>query len=148
VAVYIPQARRRRRLLVVAVAAFVLGALAGVLAGRATAPTPAERVAAVREQARQVSAQLRVVSLHAEAGTASQGGGDGGAALALQRADADLGRVLDQAPWIPQRQGEVLRDRLRGLERNPQAAAGSAAFAASIDSLAADIDTAFGLAGG
>jgi len=145
VAVYIPQARRRRRLLVVAAAAFVLGGLAGLLAGRLTAPTPAERVAAVQEQARQVTAQLRVLSLHSEAGAASLGSGDGGASLALQRADADLGRALGQAPWIPVRRGNALRDRLHELERTATPQARTGTFAASIDRLAADIDAAFGL---
>lgn len=144
-AVYIPQARRRRRLLVVAVAAFVLGGLVGLLVGRVTAPAPAERVAAVQEQARQVTAQLRVLSLHSEAGAASLGSGDGGAALALRRADADLGRALGQAPWIPAQRGSALRDRLHELERTSATGSRGAAFAATIDRLAADIDTAFGL---
>ena len=146
-AVYIPQATRRRRLLIVAAATFVLGGVIGVLAGRLTAPTPAERVAAVQEQARQVSSQLRVVSLHSQAGAASLGGGDdGGAALALRRADADLGTALGRAPWIPAQRGNALRDRLHELERTPAAQVRDAAFAASVDRLAADIDTAFGLA--
>jgi len=145
VAVYIPQARRRRRLLIAAAVAFVLGGVLGVLGGRLTAPTPAERVAAVQEQARQVSSQLRVLSLHSQAGAASLDGGDGGAALALQRADADLGRALGQAPWIPAQRGNALRDRLHGLERAAAPQARTAAFAADIDRLAADIDTAFGL---
>jgi hypothetical protein len=147
VAVYIPRATRRRRLLVVAAAAFVLGGAIGVLAGRFTAPTPAERVAAVQVQARQVSSQLRVVSLHSQAGAASLGSDDGGAALALRRADAELGTALEQAPWIPAVRGNALRDRLRVLERTPAAEVRSAAFAASVDRLAADIDTAFGVAG-
>jgi len=145
-AVYVPHARRRRRLLVVAAAAFLLGGLLGGLVGRLTAPTPAERVAAVQEQARQVSAQLRVLSLHAETGAASQGSGDGGAVLALQRADTVLGRALGQAPWIPARQGNALRDRLHELERSAAADARSPAFAAGADRLAHDIDTGFGLA--
>jgi hypothetical protein len=146
VAVYIPQARRRRRLLVVAAAAFLLGGVLGALTGRFTAPTPTERVAAVQEQARQVSSQLRVVSLHSQSGAASLDGGDGGAALALQRAEAALGTALGRAPWIPASRGNALRDRLRELGRTPPAEVRGAAFAASVDRLAADIDTAFGLA--
>ncbi|HSV66768.1 MAG TPA: hypothetical protein VLJ59_12775 [Mycobacteriales bacterium] len=144
-AVYIPQARRRRRLLSVAAAALVVGAVLGALAGRLTAPTPEQRVAAVQEQARQVTSQLRVLSLHSEAGAASLGSGDGGAALALQRADTDLGHALDQATWIPPRRGAALRDRLHALERAAGPAARTASFATDTDALAADIDTAFGL---
>lgn len=145
-ALYTPQTQRRRRLLIFAVAAFVLGGVLGGVAGRLTAPTPADRVAAVRAQAQQMSAQLRVLSLHVEAGAASLGaGGDAGAGLALQRADDDLTRALGQAPWITAQRQNTLRTRFRELERAASAGAATKPFAADVDRLAGDIDTTFGL---
>ena len=145
-AIYTPQAQRRRQLMILTVVAFLLGGLLGGIAGRFTAPTPADRVASVREQARQTSSQLRVLSLHVEAGAASLGsGGDAGARLALQRADDDLTRALDQAPWITADSRNRLFTRLHNLERTAGGAAATAPFATEVDSLAKDIDSTFGL---
>jgi hypothetical protein len=145
-ALYTPQAQRRRRLVILAVAAFLLGGVLGGFAGRLTAPTPADRVADVREQARQTSSQLRVLSLHVEAGAASLGaGGDAGAGLALQRADDDLTRALEQAPWITAERRNTLRTHLHELERAASVGAATKPFAVDVDRLASDIDTTFGL---
>jgi hypothetical protein len=145
-ALYTPQAQRRRRLVILAVAAFLLGGVLGGFAGRFTAPTAADQVADVRNQAQQMSAQLRVLSLHVDAGAASLGaGGDAGATLALQRADADLTRALEQAPWITAQRGNAVRAHLHELERAARTGAGTKPFAADVDRLASEIDTAFGL---
>jgi hypothetical protein len=145
-ALYTPQAQRRRRLAILALAAFLIGGVLGGFIGRFTATTPADRVAAVREQARQTSSQLRVLSLHVEAGAASLGaGGNAGAGLALQRADEDLSHALDQAPWITAEHSNALRTHLHDLERAASSGAATAPFAADVDRLARDIDTTFGL---
>ena len=145
-ALYTPQAQRRKRLVILAVVAFLLGGVLGGFGGRLTAPTVADQVADVRNQAQQMSAQLRVLSLHVDAGAASLGaGGDAGAVLALQRADGDLTRVLEQAPWITAHRGIALSAHLRELERAARAGAGTKPFADDVDRLASEIDTAFGL---
>jgi hypothetical protein len=145
-ALYTPQAQRRRQLVILAGAAFVLGGVLGGFVGRFSAPTPADRVVAVREQARQTSSQLRVLSLHVEAGAASLGtGGDAGAGLALQRADADLTNTLAQAPWITAQRRTALTTHLHDLERTASSGAATKPFAADVDSLATEIDTTFGL---
>ncbi|MGH3766253.1 MAG: hypothetical protein ACRDTX_14065 [Pseudonocardiaceae bacterium] len=145
-AIYTPQAQRRRQLLIITAVTFLLGGLLGGLVGRFTAPTPADRVTAVREQARQTSSQLRVLSLHVEAGAASLGsGGDAGARLALQRADTDLTNALDLAPWITVETRNGLFTRLHNLEHAAGGAAATAPFAADVEALAKEIDTSFGL---
>ncbi|HXT43529.1 MAG TPA: hypothetical protein VN748_05355 [Pseudonocardiaceae bacterium] len=146
-AIYTPQAQRRRQLVIVTVVAFLLGGLLGGFVGRILAPTPADRVASVREQARQTSSQLRVLSVHFEDNAASlAAGGDAGAGLALQRADDDLTRVLQQAPWVTTQQGTNLLNNLHGLEAAVRAGATKPPFASNVDRLAQDIDTTFGLA--
>jgi len=146
-AIYTPQAQRRRQLVIVTVVAFLLGGLLGGFAGWLLAPTPADRVASVREQARQTSSQLRVLSVHFEDNAASlAAGGDAGAGLALQRADDDLTKVLQQAPWVTAQQGTHLLNSLHGLEAAVRAGATKSPFAGNVDKLANDIDTTFGLA--
>jgi hypothetical protein len=145
-ALYTPQAQRRRQLVILAGVAFILGGVLGGFVGRFSAPTPADRVATVREQARQTSSQLRVLSLHVEAGAASLGtGGDAGAGLALQRADADLTSTLEQAPWITAPRRAALTTHLHELERTANTGSATKPFAADVDSLATEIDTTFGL---
>ncbi|HEX4102282.1 MAG TPA: hypothetical protein VHY21_17370 [Pseudonocardiaceae bacterium] len=145
-ALYTPQAQRRRQMVILAIAALILGGMLGGLVGRFIAPTPADRVATVREQARQTSSQLRVLSLHVDAGAASLGtGGDAGAGLALQRANADLMRALEQAPWITAQSRAALSTHLHDLERTASSGAATKPFAADVDSLATEIDATFGL---
>lgn len=145
-ALYTPQAQRRRQLVILAGVAFILGGVLGGFVGRFSAPTPADRVTTVREQARQTSSQLRVLSLHVEAGAASLGtGGDAGAGLALQRADADLTSTLEQAPWITAQRRAALTTHLHELERTANTGSATKPFAADVDSLATEIDTTFGL---
>jgi hypothetical protein len=146
-AIYTPQAQRRRKLLLLTVVAFLLGGLLGGFVGRLLAPTPADRVAAVREQARQTSSQLRVLSVHFEDNAASlAAGGDAGAGLALRRADGDLTSVLQQAPWVTPQQGTHLLDSLHGLQAAVRTGSTKPPFASNVDRLADDIDTTFGLA--
>jgi hypothetical protein len=146
-AIYTPQAQRRRQLLIFTVVAFLLGGLLGGFVGWFLAPTPADRVASVREQARQTSSQLRVLSVHFEDNAASlAAGGDAGAGLALQRADDDLTKVLKQAPWVTAQQGTQLLSNLHGLEAAVRAGATRPPFASNVDKLADDIDSTFGLA--
>jgi hypothetical protein len=133
-------------MVILAIAALILGGMLGGLVGRFIAPTPADRVATVREQARQTSSQLRVLSLHVDAGAASLGtGGDAGAGLALQRANADLMRALEQAPWITAQSRAALSTHLHDLERTASSGAATKPFAADVDSLATEIDATFGL---
>src|ERR1700735_1451001 len=139
-ALYTPQAQRRRQMVILAIAALILGGVLGGLVGRFTAPTPADRVATVREQARQTSSQLRVLSLHVDAGAASLGtGGDAGAGLALQRADAALTRALGQAPWITAHSRAAVSTHLHDRERTASSGAATKPCAADVDSLATEI---------
>lgn len=147
-AIYTTQSARRRKLGALVALGFVLGATLGLFGGRFTAPTVEERVAQVRKEAQVVSAQLRVLSLHSEAGAASFGaGGDAGADLALRRANEQLATTFDQAPWITQTQRTDLRQRLTELERIAPADASKPEFGAKVDQVAADVDRTFGTTG-
>jgi hypothetical protein len=141
-----PHAARRRQSLIVAVGAVLVGGLLGGIVGWCLAPTPAQAVAAVREQARQTSSQLRVMSLHVEERTISlEADGDGGAELALQRVETRLTDMLAQAPWITSEQRTGLQAQLRELQRVVSTEAATEQFAADVNRLATDIDTTFGL---
>lgn len=144
-ALYVPAGRRRRRAALLAGAALVVGLGLGLIAGRATAPDVGERVHATQREASVVTAELRVLSLHQEAGAASQtAGGDNGAAFAIRRAKTDLTAALDDAPWITSATRHQLLASLDGLLADASGGDGPA-FAKAVEEAAADIDAAFGL---
>lgn len=143
-ALYIPAGRRKRRTVLVAVGAIVVGLLLGFGIGRSTAPTAAEQVRSVQDDARQVSSGLRVLALHDEAGAiATQGSGDGGAQLVLERAQEDLRAAIDDATWIAPAEGEALLAELAALAARTDRTDSS--FGTAAEATAARIDAAFGL---
>jgi hypothetical protein len=147
-ALYTPRSQRRRNTLLLSLATLVLGAALGVLGGRLTAPTVDDRVVAVQGQARQITSQLRVLSLHSEAGASSLGAsGDAGADRALQRVGTDLTNAFDQAPWIPAAERDKLRGGVQDLERRAPTEASHPEFGKAAGQLADDVDKTFGLTG-
>ena len=143
-AIYVPAGRRQRRAVFLATATLALGLILGGVAGRATAPSLAERVRSTQHKAAAVSAQLRVLSLHQEANAASLTAGEGGTTFALRRARSDLSAASGAAPWITAATRQRLLaalDRLLADAANPD----NADFARAVEATAADIDAAFGL---
>jgi hypothetical protein len=141
-ALYIPPARRRRRLIVAAALALVAGLAVGVLIGRASAPSVADRVAAVQSDAREAAAGLRVIALHDQAGAvANAEPGNGGADLVLANTRTALQTAFDQAPWLGSTQrGKLLSD-LDKLATLPDKT--SKEFGTAADALAAEIEATF-----
>jgi hypothetical protein len=147
VAIYVPRARRRRNLILVGVAGLVLGLVLGGVFGRSSAPTVEDRVRSVRTEARDVAAQLRVVSLHAEDKTASvAAGGDAGAELALRRTETDLRRLFRRAPWVPTKTATDLLADTVAVRTEAPGQAGTPAFGRRVDALASRIEATFGAA--
>jgi len=144
-ALYVPAARRRRRLLVFTGAALLVGLLLGAFIGRGTAPTVDDRIEAVRNDARQTAAGLRVIALHDESNAVSNAGeGDGGTQLVLDRTRAELREEFDDAPWITTEQRDELINALDGLDE--QSDRTSETFGRDAEALADKIDAAFGTA--
>jgi hypothetical protein len=147
-AIYVPQARRRRNTILAGVAALVVGAVLGGVAGRSSAPTVEDRVGSVRKEAQAIASQLRVVSLHEGSGAASlNGGGDAGADLALQRTETRLKALVKRAPWITSKTAAGLIGETATLRGEAPRQANSEAFGKQVDDLADKIEATFGAAG-
>jgi hypothetical protein len=141
-ALYIPPARRRRRLAVATVLALVAGLAIGGFAGRVSSPSTPERVRTAQADARAAAAGLRVLVLHDEAGAiANDQPGDGGADLALARTRTDLQDAFAEAPWLGAGQRTKLLHDLDLLVAIPDRA--SKAFGTAAEALAAEIDATF-----
>jgi hypothetical protein len=145
VAIYVPRARRRRNLILVAVTAAVLGAGLGLAVGRSSAPTVVDRVRSVRSEARAIASQLRVLSLHAEDQASSvAAGGDAGADLALRRTETNLQRLSRRAPWVPGKTAADLLADTVALRASAPGRAATPAFGKQVDNLADRIESTFG----
>jgi hypothetical protein len=110
-ALYVPQSRRRRRLALTAAGTAVLGLVIGAGLGRLSAPTVDDRVAGVRNDARDTASGLQVISLHAEATTVGAGGTD----LVLARTARELADEFDRAPWVDSGQRRIVLAALTDL---------------------------------
>jgi hypothetical protein len=136
VALYIPESRRRRRVLVAAAVALLLGLVAGGLVGRLSAPSVDDQVRAVRKDVQQTTAGLHVISLHDSAGT-----GSGGTDLVLKRTRSELDDELGRAPWVSSSTRSALLAQLSALDARTDE--GTPAFGAAAEDLATAIDAAF-----
>jgi hypothetical protein len=144
-AIYVPRARRRRNLILVGVGGLLVGAVLGGAGGRSSAPTVEDRVRSVRNEARAIASELRVVSLHEGASAASlTGGTDAGAELALHRAETGLRILVRRAPWVPSKAAAQLIAETTKLGAEAPAQARSEPFGHRVDGLADLIESTFG----
>lgn len=139
-ALYVPESRRRRRLILVAVAALAVGLAAGVFVGRATVPTVSDRIATVRTAVRDISGGLRVLVLHIRAHTANDTAAEAKTVLAETR--TRLQAEFGAAPWLGAAQKRALTTELATLAARTDLT--SPAFATAAESLADHIDAGFG----
>jgi len=147
VAIYVPRARRRRNLLLVATVCAVAGAGFGLGIGRSSAPTVEDRVRSVRTEARDIAAQLRVISIHAEDNAASAAaGGDAGAELALRRTETNLRALFKRAPWVPAKTATDLLSDTVALRTEAPGHATTVEFGKQVDALADRVESTFGAA--
>ena len=143
-ALYIPVSRRRRQTIVFVVTALVVGAILGLIAGRASSPSVTDRVHSVQDSARETAAGLRVLSLHEEAGATSTGNaGNGGADLVLERTRDELQSEFAAAPWLEASARKQLLDALDALDAQTDRT--SPAFGSAADALASQVEATFGV---
>lgn len=140
-ALYVPPSKRRTRTLVFAIIALLVGLLIGVLCGRLTAPTIESQVAVVATEARGISAGLRVLALHDQAGT-STNSGDGGAALVIDETRNKLDAIFLEAPWVTAAEQTALIDEVNALAAIPDRSGSE--FGQAADALANHIDRVLG----
>ncbi|HEV7863052.1 MAG TPA: hypothetical protein VGR20_10145, partial [Acidimicrobiia bacterium] len=90
--------------------------------------------------------QLRVVSLHEAAGSASLASntGDAGADLALRRTETNLRRRFKRAPWVTSKTAADLLADTVALRASAPGQARTDAYGQQVDGLADRIETTFG----
>ena len=100
-ALYISVGRRRRRVIVAAALALVVGLSVGLLIGRRSVTTPSEQVRAVADRGRDLATRVDALTIEFE--QAVDGTGDSiakGVIEPLVGIDRDLRSTLAGAPWL------------------------------------------------
>lgn len=138
---YISTAERRRKALLLAAVALVVGLAAGFGLAKATTTSVDDKVAAVRADVRETTGGLRVLALHAQAGV----GGTSDVQPVLAKTRDGLNAELNDAPWI----GAATRQSLLGeLKELSAMSPASTSFAMTLTKVADHIDEVFGVSSG
>jgi hypothetical protein len=145
-ALYISAGRRRRTAIIAAVVALLIGLAAGFLVGRGTATTIDDTVTAARDAGRKFSSSLRVLPLEYEKVATANGGSTKEAADIIRRSLADEQATLDTAPWLSDDAISSVKTALDALRQAPTTDLPPADFDAAVDTAAAAVEQAFGIA--
>ena len=143
-AVYQPPSRRRRLSYGLAIAALVIGLLAGVGFGRLTAPTVDDKVDDARASARDLVAGLRVLPLEYEQ-AASGSSETAQIEDTVERAAAQLPGTLEAAPWLSRAQRRSARAAVGAIETSARAHDAPARFEATTQRSVTTLQSIFGL---
>jgi hypothetical protein len=143
-AVYRGPERRRRATAAIAVAALIVGLLAGVLVGRVSAPSVDDQIAEGQAAGRDLVAGLRVLPLEYE--QASAGSSETGLIEdTVKRATGRLPAALEQAPWLDVTQRREAAQAVHAIAETASAEVAPARFEATVARSTATLESIFGL---
>ncbi|MSO86195.1 MAG: hypothetical protein EXQ71_01585 [Acidimicrobiia bacterium] len=145
-ALYVSAGTRRRRVLVIAGAALVVGLALGYVAGGAGSPSLSGEVQAVQARAAQATTALERLPIEYEQSLAGVGGESTGTIVdALDRAGAKLDEAYGAAIWLPEGASATTDAALADLAAAAAAGTPVADFAQGVTSLAEQIALTFAL---
>jgi hypothetical protein len=146
VATYTSPARRRARTVAVGVTCVVLGLVGGVLIGRASVTTTAERITQVRTAGDELATRVQALTIEYEQAVAGQGDTvEGGVLDALDGIRRDAATATAAAPWLSTGERADVDGSLRSVAEAATARVEADAFAARTAAAAAVIRTTFGV---
>lgn len=143
-AVYAGPARRRRSMILIAIAALAAGLIIGVAIGRASATSIDDEISAGRDSARELVASLRVLPL--EYGQALEGSSETTLIQdTVDRSAAQVDIALDDAPWLTATQRRSVTNAVQAIRTAAGAKVPAPRFQAAIDRSTTTIQSVFGL---
>lgn len=145
-ALYVPAGRRRRNVILGLVGALIVGLLIGGAIGRITAPTVSDRVASVRDSAREVTARLRAtpIEYRQQLRGSSEFRAGGAVVDSLTGARSSLQSVLDDAVWLSAAQRQEIVHALDDLLAAARAKVTAREYTSMVEEVARKIDAALG----
>jgi hypothetical protein len=150
VALYVSAGRRRRNVILGLVGSLAVGLLIGGAVGRVTAPTVSDRVASVRDAAREVTARLRATPLEyrKQLRGAPEFRAGGTVVQSLTDAQVSLRSAIADAVWLSATQRREIEHRFDELVTAARAKVTAKAYTAMVQEVATKIDAALGSAAG
>ena len=131
-ALYISAGRRRRRIIISAAVALVLGLAVGLLVGRAMVTTPREQADSVVATGRDLATRVDALTIEYEQVIAGRGDSVAkGVTEPLVGIERDLRAVLAKAPWLGAEARTVLLAKLGELRAEAASGMSAARFASS-----------------
>ncbi len=145
-AIYTSPARRRAAVLIAAAACLVIGVVGGLLIGRATVTTTAERIEHVRTAGEDLATRVEALTIEYEQAVAGQGDTiTGGVLDALTGIRRDTTAVADDAPWLSAAARAELDASLQAVADAADSRVDIAAFSDTTTRTAATIRAALGV---
>lgn len=131
-ALYISAGRRRRRVIITAALALVLGLAVGLLLGRAMVTSPREQADSVAATGRDLATRVDALTIEYEQVIAGRGDSVAkGVTEPLVGIERDLRAVLAKAPWLGAEARTVLLAKLGELRAEAASGMSAARFASS-----------------
>jgi len=145
-ALYIPQSRRRRNTLLIALGTLLVGLVVGFVVGRSSAITATEAAKDVHQRGETLATRVEALTIEYEQAVSGQGDTiQAGVLDALDGIDSDLDKLIADAPWL----GSVQIDTLHGATAEVRTAATQQVspddFSATAASAAKTIRDTFGV---
>ena len=144
-ALYVSAGQRRRVVVVVGVAALILGVVAGFAIGRGTATSIDDSVESARRAGRTFASSLRVLPLEYEQVSAGNEGRTSSAEDIVSRVLDREEQAIAAAPWLNKAATAQLDGYLKVLTDAPANDLPPAEFEAAVDKAAAEVERLFGI---
>ena len=145
-AVYMSEGRRRRRSIVVGIAAVALGVVAGFLLGRATSTGIDDAVSDARAKGADALAALSRLPIEYEQKTLGTGGETTAKLLeSVDAAETQLRNALGAAPWLSRGQRNTALAAVTTVRRDVESGVTADEFQQSIDAASQVIGRTFGI---
>ncbi|MGE0879452.1 MAG: hypothetical protein AB7L13_09755 [Acidimicrobiia bacterium] len=143
-ALYIPAGRRRRKLIVAAVAGVVLGLVLGIVIGRASAPSLSDEVSSAQTKARAIAGRLQALPIEYEkAQSGAAGAADIPAAIASIKSSVPA--AVASAPWLSDADDQAIEADIEAVATAATAKKSTAEVEKAVDDAVETLNTAFGI---
>lgn len=147
-ALYIPAAKRRRRLFLMIAAGVVAGVVVGLLVGRLTAPGLTDGIHAAQSRAQRTTALLESLPTEYEATmSGAQGKSPATFRHSLDTLDADLDAAIAKARWLGPSARKRLHTAVATVRSANDAGASSQVFERTVDDASKVVADEFDLTG-
>jgi hypothetical protein len=143
-AVYMSAHRQRRRMVGAAIAALLVGALLGVVIGRASAPGVDDAVSSSRSRGRSLASALSTLPFEYEQARAGAAGEDQARIESAVQIVIDmLPPALDKAPWLGPGARRQVTDAVDGVMQAVRSKVTGASMASAVETAVATVQDVF-----